>query len=166
MCLGVFMPIKTTLDHAPDSLPKYIHCNCKTKSKNTCSAMGCTCWKNELQCLSACTDCWGQHCKSQSAVIHLEDVDKERNVFDLITDLWDYHTILIFDKYTIISVLSDLILKIQYSVICFRYDVVFSITLDQQFVLLFYLSFFHFFSGDSLGVENNMNTFWMYASFP
>ena len=51
--------------------------------------VACTRRKNGLQCVSACTDCRGQHCENQSVDINLVDVDKERNIFDLFQDLWD-----------------------------------------------------------------------------
>ena len=80
---SVFTPIKTTVGPAPDISLKFIHCNCKTKSKNTYIQWRVPVEKNGLQCVSACTDCRRQHCENRDVDINLEDIGKERNIFNL-----------------------------------------------------------------------------------
>ena len=81
---GSLTPIKTDLEAAPEWLMKYIRCNCKTSSRNTCLTNYCTCRKNGLKCVAACGDCNGEayHNKRELDFDEIDDDgDFERNVF-------------------------------------------------------------------------------------
>ena len=82
------LPTKTDLGPAPESLLKYVRCNCKTTSKNTCGTLACTCRKSGLKCVASCGDCRGQYCKNNYEVAEVsreddDNVDFDRNIFDI-----------------------------------------------------------------------------------
>ena len=76
---SVFMPVKATLGFAPDSMLKYVHCNCKISRKMLVKKMDCNVFQH----------CRAQHCENQSVNMNLENLDNERNTFGLFWDLWD-----------------------------------------------------------------------------
>ena len=88
---GYLQPIKTDVAPAPQRLLKFIRCNCKTASKNTCGSDSCSCRKSGLKCVTACGDCRGELCENTVKLDETvasdsdEDVgeDFDRNVFDL-----------------------------------------------------------------------------------
>ena len=82
-------PIKTDMAPAPEFLLKVIRCNCKTKNKNPCAGIKCSCRKNGLHCVAACGDCRGRDCNNASSKVdqaefteQLDDID-DGNIFDI-----------------------------------------------------------------------------------
>ena len=71
----VFAPIMTDLAAAPESLLKFVRCQCKLSSKNPCGTNICSCRKNGLKCVTACGDCRGEGCKNAEEMVL--DVDEE-----------------------------------------------------------------------------------------
>jgi len=59
-----FVPITTDQQPAPDELLQVIRCRCKTTSNNTCGTNLCSCRRNGLPCLSACSNCHGSECNN------------------------------------------------------------------------------------------------------
>ena len=82
---SVLYPIKTDLEPAPANLLKYIKCNCKLSSNNTCGTMLCSCRRNGLKCVAACGDCRGEECENKYTPVEVDDDDDDfnRNIFDL-----------------------------------------------------------------------------------
>ena len=59
-----YEPVFMTEPAAPDSLLKFISCNCKTG----CSNQRCSCKKNNVRCVTACGHCHGKECKNVESV--------------------------------------------------------------------------------------------------
>ena len=59
-----YEPICMTEPAAPDSLLKFISCNCKTG----CSSQRCSCKKNNVRCVTARGHCQGKECKNIDSV--------------------------------------------------------------------------------------------------
>ena len=78
---GKFVPIATDTPVAPDSLLKFIRCNCKKDTKNPCSTNRCSCMKFGLKCVAACGDCRGEHCRNVKVVVD-EDVEDDDSVYE------------------------------------------------------------------------------------
>lgn len=84
---GMFLPIKTDIDPAPEWLLNYVRCKCKATSRNPCSTQMCSCRKNGLKCVMACNGCHGEDCDNKSGDMENNetesDDDFERNIFDI-----------------------------------------------------------------------------------
>ena len=52
---GVFTPIQTNVECAPDTLLKFVRCKCKSG----CTSNNCSCKKHGLPCVTACKNCRG-----------------------------------------------------------------------------------------------------------
>ena len=76
-------PVKTDLQPAPASILNFIHCNCKTSSKNTCGSRLCSCFRSGLKCVAACGDCRGELCNNTFEVEMNIENDIDRNIFDI-----------------------------------------------------------------------------------
>lgn len=75
---GSLYPIKSDVPPAPEELLKFMRCNCKLSSKNTCGTLSCSCKKHGLKCVKSCGDCHGESCNNQTFDICLEsDNDDE-----------------------------------------------------------------------------------------
>ena len=73
---GTYEPVKTDLPPAPDCLLKYIRCKCK--SENSCGNLKCSCRKNGLFCVAACTHCRGDACQNSDKDGNLlEELEEE-----------------------------------------------------------------------------------------
>lgn len=61
-----FLPQTSTADQqpAPDELLKVIRCSCKTSSRNQCATNLCSCRRNGLSCMSACSNCHSHDCNN------------------------------------------------------------------------------------------------------
>lgn len=59
---NVMCPVMTDLDAAPASVLTFIHCKCKVTNKKQCGTNQCSCHKNGLRCVTACTGCHGEIC--------------------------------------------------------------------------------------------------------
>ena len=87
----VLKPIRTDMQPAPESVLKFVHCKCKSTSKNVCRTNLCSCRKHGLKCMVARSECRGELCGNSVDIIE-EDYDEdmfERNLLDL----FDYHLI-------------------------------------------------------------------------
>ena len=73
----MYTPIMTDLAAAPESLLKFVRCQCKLSSKNACGTNLCSCRKNGLKCVTACGDCRGEGCMNAEEI--LLDMDEESN---------------------------------------------------------------------------------------
>jgi len=70
---GTLVPITTDQKPAPDDLLKVIRCSCKTTSQNTCGTNLCSCRRNGLFCVSACSNCHGTDCNNVEQVLDMND---------------------------------------------------------------------------------------------
>ena len=75
----------TDLEPAPKELLSFVHCNCKTTSRNTCGTNLCSCRKNGLTCVAACVDCRGESCNNSRA--ETVDDNENRNLFEQFLNL-------------------------------------------------------------------------------
>ena len=57
----VFIPIKTTVECAPEEILKFVRCACKAG----CHSSRCSCKKHGLSCVTACKTCRGDCENSQ-----------------------------------------------------------------------------------------------------
>ena len=89
---GCMTPIKTDTEPAPEWLLKVIRCRCNMSSKNPCGTAVCSCRKNGIKCMSACSNCCGESCTNATVDDIIEDdlddcnadgSDFERNIFDI-----------------------------------------------------------------------------------
>ena len=82
---GMFLPVKTDIKPAPEWLLNYVRCKCKTTSKNQCGTQSCSCRKNGLECVTACSGFHGELCNNKSELKEIEsdEDDFERNIFDI-----------------------------------------------------------------------------------
>ena len=53
---ALYTPVKTADNMAPEDILKFIHCKCKSN----CISRACSCRKNGLKCVLACTNCRGE----------------------------------------------------------------------------------------------------------
>lgn len=69
---GMFMPVKTSLPPAPESLLNIIRCKCKAN----CDSKRCTCRKHGVLCSVACGACRGVGCSNSPtlAELHIEEL--------------------------------------------------------------------------------------------
>ena len=65
---GKLAPITTDKPAAPDSLLKFVRCNCKKDTKNPCGSNRCSCRKYGLNCVPACGDCRGENCQNVKVI--------------------------------------------------------------------------------------------------
>ena len=56
----IYSPVATVGPIAPEQLRKFISCGCQTGCKNNM----CSCVKNNLKCVSACSGCNGLSCEN------------------------------------------------------------------------------------------------------
>ncbi len=70
---GVFAPLMTDLPAAPESLLKFVRCQCKLSSKRPCATNVCTCRKNGLKYVTSCGGCRGEGCTNAEEVLFDED---------------------------------------------------------------------------------------------
>src|SRR6218665_316434 len=93
------VPITTDQPPAPDDLLKVIRCRCKTTSKNTCGTNLCSCRRNELPCVSACSNCHGSECNNCEMVYDVDDETSSENDNDKYFDdddiIWENEEIAI-----------------------------------------------------------------------
>ena len=59
---GVFSPIMTDLEPAPEELQRIVRCKCTLLSKNPYNSNVCPCRENGLTCVTACCNCRGTEC--------------------------------------------------------------------------------------------------------
>ena len=74
---GKFLPVKTDQPAAPDDLLRVIRCRCKVSARNTCGSNVCSCRRNGLKCLSACSDCHGNDCLNCEQYVDVDDSSSE-----------------------------------------------------------------------------------------
>ena len=68
-----FVPLMSTMNVAPDSLLKVIHCNCST----ACKTLRCSCRKYGLPCTTVCGPCQLQECDNPHNKFLPEDLEEE-----------------------------------------------------------------------------------------
>jgi len=61
---NTFTPVMTDKDPAPDNLLNIIRCKCKS----SCASALCSCKKNGLSCVTACSNCHGEACSNTEPV--------------------------------------------------------------------------------------------------
>ena len=73
----------------PDSILKFIRCNCKTGTNEACGKR-CYCRKNGLFRVMACGQCHGEECSSKSKSSIIDDIDEgnDCNVLDAFASFW------------------------------------------------------------------------------
>lgn len=69
---GQYMPIMTDLAAAPDDILNIVRCKCKT----SCVSHLCSCRKNSLMCVSACSNCHGD-CTNGETVSTYSDISED-----------------------------------------------------------------------------------------
>jgi hypothetical protein len=74
---GKLVPVKTDQAPAPDDLLTVIRCGCKMSSRNTCGSSMCSCRRNGLKCVSACSDCHGNDCCNTDQYMDVDDSEDE-----------------------------------------------------------------------------------------
>ena len=81
-------PVMPDMFPRPDSILRFIRCNCKTGTDAACGKR-CSCQKNGLLCVMVCGQCHGEEFsdKSNSSIICDIDEDNNRNVFDAIASV-------------------------------------------------------------------------------
>ena len=80
---GVFAPVMTDLDPAPEELLKFVQCKCKVMSKSPCSTKLCSCLKHGRTCVTACSGCCGTECSNVSeATPDEEEWQENANLFE------------------------------------------------------------------------------------
>lgn len=77
---GMYSPIDTDQNAAPDDLLTVISCKCKTSTKKPCSSNICSCRKHGLHCVAACNHCYGELCENTAplrtcSILYENDVD-------------------------------------------------------------------------------------------
>lgn len=70
---SILVPIKTDLPPAPEELVKILCCKCHSSSKGYCTSFSCSCKKNGLECISACSHCHGRDCGNKVICDDSED---------------------------------------------------------------------------------------------
>jgi hypothetical protein len=85
---GIMTPVMTDREAAPERLLIFIRCKCKSSKKRLCGGKTCSCVRNGLKCVSACSGCRGQSWENstgpEEALLEEDsDLDFDRNVFDL-----------------------------------------------------------------------------------
>lgn len=87
---GIITPVLTDQRAAPERLLCFVRCKCKSSNKKPCSGNVCSCVRNGLKCVAACSGCRGESCcNSTTYQEHLADEncndndEFDRNVFDL-----------------------------------------------------------------------------------
>ena len=78
---GKYFPIMTDIEAGPPDVLKIIRCGCKRPCNSRCS-----CRKTGLKCVFSCKGCHGVTCSNvieDLDLIHGEDDDLERNIFDI-----------------------------------------------------------------------------------
>lgn len=68
-----FTPVMSSMNAAPDSLLKVIHCNCS----KSCKTFQCSCRRNGLTCTSACGQCQVIRCDNVHQACFVEDSDDD-----------------------------------------------------------------------------------------
>ena len=63
-------PIMTDLEPMPESLLKFVQCNYKLSTANTCGSNTCSCHKHGLKCVTTCGDCRGESCRNADETIY------------------------------------------------------------------------------------------------
>jgi len=81
---GTLVPITTDQKPAPDDLLKVIRCSCKTTSHNACGTNLCSCRRNGLFCVSACSSCHGTDCNNGEQVLDINDTCSDEDVHDVL----------------------------------------------------------------------------------
>ena len=80
---GVFAPVMTDLDPAPEELLKFVQCKCKVMSKSPCSTKLRSCLKHGRTCVTACSGCCGTECSNVSeATPDEEEWQENANLFE------------------------------------------------------------------------------------
>ena len=64
---GDLSPIMTDLAPAPECILQFIRCKC-TYLEPKCTNTRCSCKKNGLKCVDACSGCYGNDCQNKDAV--------------------------------------------------------------------------------------------------
>ena len=82
---GMCYPVMTDMLPEPDSILKFIRCNCKTGTNVACHKRS-SCRKNGLFCVMVCDQYHREECsnKRKCSIIYDIDEDNDRNVFDAI----------------------------------------------------------------------------------
>ena len=78
---SMLTPVLTDLDAAPESLLKFVRCNCKLSTRSPCGNNSCSCRKHGLKCVAACGDCRGESCQNAEEII-LDAEDTSDNDVD------------------------------------------------------------------------------------
>ena len=60
---GIYTPLKSADNCAPEDILQFIRCKCKTK----CTSKACSCRKNGLKCVLTCTNCRGE-CENNEVI--------------------------------------------------------------------------------------------------
>ena len=63
------VPVKTDLPAALDWLLQVTRCKCKTTTKHTCNTLICSCRKNGLTFVAACSNCHGEDCENIAILV-------------------------------------------------------------------------------------------------
>ena len=66
-----FEPIMTLDDIAPANLLRFVSCN----YSNDCTNKRCSCKKNNVKCISACSGCYSILCKNDEVEVSLPESD-------------------------------------------------------------------------------------------
>ena len=95
-CKGqLLQPVETDVDVAPKFLLKVIRCQYKVTAKDPCASNWCSCRKSGISCVTACTNCRGTECATQTLqqTTHLQ-VEKmlmmETFLIFLVNQLFDW----------------------------------------------------------------------------
>ena len=78
---SMLTPVLTDLDAAPESLLKFVRCNCKLSTRSPCGNNSCSCREHGLKCVAACGDCRGESCQNAEEII-LDAEDTSDNDVD------------------------------------------------------------------------------------
>jgi hypothetical protein len=74
---GTLQPIPTDIEPAPADVLNIIRCRCKLTSKNACGTSQCSCQKNGLSCVAACSDCHGKECQNVEKMVMSDSDDSD-----------------------------------------------------------------------------------------
>lgn len=85
---GMMTPVMTDQEAAPERFLMFIRCKCKSMKKRLCGQNTCSCVRNGLKCVQACSGCRGETCENSSELEEPaweedNDSDFHRNAFDI-----------------------------------------------------------------------------------
>jgi len=94
------VPIATDKDPAPKTLLNVVRCCSKVESRNCCGSGLCSCGKNWLPCVAACTNCRGKECNNVDRAREDQDIsDSEESVYVEDEDVtWQYEEVVASDE--------------------------------------------------------------------